>query len=67
YTKQMGFGSPPPIGSRSRKRTEEVGPSGGEQRKKRKNDPSTKNIKAKNMTFEQQVNRPTLRPHNDVV
>ncbi|CAK9180241.1 unnamed protein product, partial [Ilex paraguariensis] len=66
-TKQTGPDSPPPTGIGSRKRTEEVGPSGGEQRKKWKNDAPTESIKGKTETCKLQVDRPTLRPNDDVV
>ncbi|CAK9139214.1 unnamed protein product, partial [Ilex paraguariensis] len=66
-TKQTAPGSPVPVGTGSRKRVEEAGLSGGEQRKKKKNDPHTKSIKTKNVTCMQQVDQPTLEPLNDVV
>ncbi|CAK9146484.1 unnamed protein product, partial [Ilex paraguariensis] len=44
-TTQTGPGSPLPAGTGSCKRTEEAGPSGGEQRHMRNNDPRTESIK----------------------
>ncbi|CAK9156345.1 unnamed protein product, partial [Ilex paraguariensis] len=57
--KQMGMGS--------QKRVDETGPSGGKQRKKKKNNPHTESIGVKNMTCEDQVDRPALGPNDEVI
>ncbi|CAK9167995.1 unnamed protein product, partial [Ilex paraguariensis] len=67
HTKQMGPVSPPQAGIGSYKRAEELGSISGEQRKKKRNDPRMESIKAKNVTCEWQVDRPTHGPHDDVV
>ncbi|CAK9168389.1 unnamed protein product, partial [Ilex paraguariensis] len=62
----MGPISSTQAGIKSYKRVEEIAPNGGEQRKKNI-DLHMEIIKAKNVTCERQVNKPTLRPHDEVI